>query len=95
MYALQKEFKDQKQIEFLFVSMDKDLDRWKSYISKLPGAALHINANSTEIYKDYMLGGIPHYIIIDAYGNIYRSNAPDPDSNEIRGVLEAAIKQAS
>lgn len=95
MYALQEEFKGQEQIDFLFVSMDKDLDRWKSYISKLPGAALHINANSTEIYKHYMLGGIPHYIIIDANGNIYRSNAPDPDSNEIRAMLEAAMKQAS
>ncbi len=94
MYALQEEFKDQNQIQFLFVSVDKDLDKWKNYISKLPGDGMHINANSSEIYKDYMMGGVPHYIVVDAYGNIYQSKAPAPDSGEIKHMLEEAIKQA-
>ena len=94
MYALQEEFKDQNQIQFLFVSVDKDLDKWKDYISKLPGDGMHINANSSDIYKDYMMGGVPQYIVIDSHGNIYQSNAPAPDSGEIKSLLEEAIKQA-
>jgi len=42
-----------------------------------------------------MLGGIPHYILIDASGNIYKSNAPAPDSPEIKGILKELIKEAS
>ena len=94
MYALQEDFKDQNRIRFLFVSTDKDLDKWQNYISKLPGGGLHVNSNSTGLYTDYMISGIPHYIIVDASGNIYQSNAPDPDSNEIKSILEEAIKLA-
>jgi thiol-disulfide isomerase/thioredoxin len=95
MYALQEEFADQSQIRFLFVSIDKDLDRWRNYLSELPTEALHINAGNTGLYQDYMLGGIPHYILIDASGNIYKSNAPAPDSPEIKGILKELIKEAS
>lgn len=66
--------------------MDKDLHRWKYYISKLPDS-LHINVHGTDLFRDYMIGGIPHYILIDASGNILLSNAPDPDSREIRALL--------
>jgi len=91
MYALQEEFKDHPQITFLFVSVDKDVDKWKKYISKLP-EGLHINASNTTLYMDYMMGGIPHCILIDAAGNIIQSNAPDPDSREIKSMLEEAVK---
>ena len=38
------------------------------------------------------MGGIPHYMILDASGNIFRSNAPDPGSDEIKDLLlEASI----
>ncbi|MEA3479907.1 MAG: TlpA disulfide reductase family protein [Bacteroidota bacterium] len=95
MHALQEEFKNQNLIQFLFVSVDKDLDKWKNYILKLPDGGMHINAYNKGLYQDYMMGGIPHYILIDASGKIIQSNAPDPDSKEIRSVLNEAIKQAA
>ncbi len=95
MYALQKEYKDNPLVKFLFVSIDKDLDKWQKFISKLPADGLHINASGTGLRQDYMMGGVPHYIIIDASGDIYQSKAPGPDSNEIRSLLEEAIKNAS
>ena len=91
-YALQEEFKDQNQIQFLFVSIDKDRDKWKNYISNLPGDGMHINASSSDFHKDYMMGGVPLYIVIDAHGNIYQSKAPAPDSHEIKSILEKAIQ---
>jgi thiol-disulfide isomerase/thioredoxin len=95
MYVLQEEYKDNPLIKFLFVSVDKDLDKWRRYISKLPADGLHINSYNTGLYQDYMIGGVPHYIIIDASGNIYQSKAQGPDSDEIRSLLEEAIKLAS
>jgi len=56
---------------------------------------MHINANSTGLRQDYMIGGAQQYIIIDASGDIYQSKAPGPDSDEIRSLLEEAIKLAS
>ncbi len=95
MYALQKEFKDHPQIKFLFVSIDKDLDEWQKYISKLPANGLHINSYNTGLRQDYLVWGVPSYIIIDASGNIFQSNAPGPGTNEIKSILEEAIKSAS
>ena len=93
MYTLQEEFSEDPDLVFLFVSVDEDLDRWKAYISKLP-AGLHMNAHNSGLYKDYMIGGIPHYMIIDASGDIYLSNAPGPDSREIKNILEELVKGA-
>jgi len=92
MYALQEKFADHSQIRFLFVSIDKDLDKWRNYVSELPAGALHINAGNTGFFQDYMMGGVPHYILIDASGNIIQSNAPAPDSHEIKGMLEELQK---
>jgi len=41
------------------------------------------------------MGGVPHYILIDASGNIYQSNAPGPDSKEIKDMLEELLKQSN
>lgn len=94
MYALQEEFKDQDRIRFLFVSVDRDLEKWRNFLSRFPAGGLHINAGNTGIYQDYQMGGIPHYMIVDASGNIFRSNAPEPDSEEIKDLLLEAMKQA-
>ena len=95
MYALQEEYKDNPLVKFLFVSIDEDLDKWQRFISKFPAGGMHINASSTGLRQDYMIGGAQQYIIIDASGDIYQSKAPGPDSDEIRSLLEEAIKLAS
>lgn len=95
MYALQEEYKDNPLVKFLFVSIDEDLDKWQRYISKFSAGGLHINASSTGLRQDYMMGGAQQYIIIDASGDIYQSKAPGPDSDEIRGLLEEAIENAN
>ncbi len=95
MHALQEEFKDQSLVKFLYVSIDDDLEQWKKYLSEHPTEGMHIHTESSELRKNYMMGGIPHYILIDAAGNIYQSNAPGPDTHEIKGILNELIKDAS
>ena len=95
MYSLQEEYKDNTQIKFLFISIDQDLEKWKKYISKLPDKVLQINSNWSRLQQDYMLQGIPRYILIDPEGNIYNSNAPDPDSDEIKSILEMFSESTS
>jgi thiol-disulfide isomerase/thioredoxin len=95
MYALMEEFRENSQIEFMFVSVDEDLEKWKDYISRLPSGILHINAGGTSIRKDYMIPGVPHYILVDPSGKIYDSNAPDPDTEEIKSLLTNLTKSDS
>ena len=96
MYSLiGEEYKDCSEIQLLFISVDKDLEKWRTYLSKLPAGGIHINSGSSDLYKDYMIQGIPHYIIIDKSGNIYKSNAPNPDSEEIINILKEYSSIAS
>ena len=93
MYALQEALKDQPGIQVLFVSVDKDLDKWKRYVSELQEGGLHINAYHTSLWDDYMMFGVPYYIIIDANGKVFQCRAPAPDSREIMDLLEEARAQ--
>ncbi len=94
MYALQEAFKDRPEVKFLFVSIDNDHEKWQDYISKLPEGILHIQSNNPGFRQEYMIPGVPHCILIDASGKIITSNAPNPDSDEIKGMLEEAIRLA-
>jgi len=95
MYALMEEFRENTQIKFLFVSIDKERDKWINYLSQLPSGILHINASGTRLWEDYMITGVPHYILIDPSGKIYESNAPDPDTEKIRSILTHLTKSDS
>jgi thiol-disulfide isomerase/thioredoxin len=95
MYSLMEELKDFPDLKFLFISVDEDLDKWQTHLSTLPEGGIHLNAESKRLRQDYMIQGIPHYIIIDASGIIYQSNAPDPDTEEIKGILKEIAYKAS
>lgn len=95
MYTLMEEFREFPDIKFLFISVDEDLEKWQKHLSTLPHGGIHLNAESKKLRQDYMIPGIPHYIIIDALGNIYQSNAPDPDTEEIKSILKEIADKAS
>ena len=54
MYDLIERYKDNSAIKFLFISVDKDIEKWQSYLSTLPAGGIHINAESSDLNKDYM-----------------------------------------
>jgi thiol-disulfide isomerase/thioredoxin len=94
MYALKEAFKDRPEVKFLFVSVDKEVEKWQDYISQLPDGIVHIHSDNPGFRQEYMIWGVPHCILIDASGKIISSHAPDPDSDEITAMLEEAIRLA-
>jgi len=84
-----------KNVAFISVSTDKDVNAWKNFISsqEMSGLQLHQSDNLDEsISKLYIVNSIPRFILIDEAGNIVSSDAPRPSSGtEIRGMLDKLL----
>ncbi|GAB3503581.1 hypothetical protein GCM10027442_04700 [Emticicia fontis] len=94
--ALQKKFKANKEIIFLFVSLDKDRNKWKNYLLKHPElTGIHINLLAPELEKtmqNYNVNSVPRYILIDKIGGIISSSADAPSSDKIESTLRNLLK---
>lgn len=95
---LHAKFKDNKDVVFLYVSLDSKVDAWKKAINddKIVGVHLLSQAVSgvdTPIAKAFNISGIPRYVIIDKEGKIFDNDAPRPseDRTELK-IREALMK---
>ncbi|WP_299835672.1 TlpA disulfide reductase family protein [uncultured Tenacibaculum sp.] len=75
-----------KNIEFISISVDKleNKEAWKKAIKEDEMSGLHLFAGATKedfnFTKDYLIKGLPRFILIDPDGKIVTSNAPRPSS---------------
>ena len=77
-----------KNIEFVSLSVDKaaDHDKWKTMIAEKELGGIQVFADKSwesDFVQDYLIKGIPRFIIIDPQGNIVSSNAPRPSSPKL------------
>jgi len=84
-----------KNIQFISVSTDKDVEAWKAFIKKesMSGLQLHQSAvmEKTMSYL-YNVNSIPRFVLIDAAGKIVSVDAPRPSSGEeIRTLLDRVL----
>lgn len=83
----------EKEVTFLYVSIDKDAERWKRAVEE-DGLSwndeniIALNHPEAQIYQDLNLHAIPRYILFDQQGDIIYQNAPSPSSEEIRKILD-------
>lgn len=90
---LEKEFHG-KNIEFVSISIDrmKDHEKWKKMIvdKELKGIQLFADNNwESQFIKDYLIKGIPRFILIDPQGNIINANAPRPSDKKLVETLKS------
>lgn len=90
---LEKEFHN-KNIEFVSISIDqlKDHDKWKKMIvdKELGGMQLFADNNwESRFVQDYMIKGIPRFILVDPEGNIVNANAPRPSDKKLVETLKS------
>ena len=81
-----------KNIEFVSVSIDKeeDHDKWVAMVEEKELGGIQLFADNdwnSQFVQDYMIKGIPRFILVDPQGNIVNSNAARPSSEEIREVF--------
>ena len=92
---LQKKFKNNKDVVFVFISIDQDSKKWKNYLIKHPElTGIHINlseGNIEEVRNLYSIYGIPRYLIIGKDGKILDSSAERPSSDKIEEDLKSLL----
>ena len=68
-------------------------EHWKKTVNekKLGGIQLHAPNASHNFFKDYLVRGIPRYILLDEDGKIISSNAKRPSDNKLKEQLDELI----
>jgi len=96
---LLKRFEQQyhgKNIEFVSINVDaKNLEKkWKETIEEKEMGGVQLFAgdkhHDLEFTKDYLIKGLPRFILIDPDGNIVSANAPYPsDGDKLEEIFDA------
>ena len=90
---IQKKFND-KQVKFLFISVDQDEDSWKKAISlhKIPGIHFRLDKeHSADLLKNLLSKGIPHYMIVGKDGKTMDSEAKRPSDPQLVSDIEKLL----
>ena len=72
--AIYEDFKDNKNVEFLSISIDSDKDAWLAAVKKeaMLWPQLLAPESGREARKTYQFSGIPYIICVSADGTIFR-----------------------
>ncbi|MCU0390397.1 MAG: thioredoxin family protein [Thermoflexibacter sp.] len=93
--------KDNKDLVWLYVSIDSKEENWKKGIEKNKVIGINLWAEGAwkaPICTDYGVNAIPRYFLIDKEGKFYDSTPPRASYNEGKDlikVLEAALGEAN
>lgn len=87
-----------ENIEFVSISVDKqsDRDKWRTMVDKeeLEGVQLLAdNDFKSDFVQDYLINGIPRFILLDTEGNIIKSNAPRPSNPELTKLFDDLLNK--
>ena len=91
---LAEEFKSDS-VEFAYISIDKDKNKWRKKIASLPNgkkAHHYYLGEGTNFAKEMEIQSVPRYILIGKNGQMISSNAPRPRSKEIRELISEYVR---
>jgi thiol-disulfide isomerase/thioredoxin len=83
-----------EEIAFVSVSVDPQKEKWENFLKarELEGYQLYSGKNfESEIISDYMVQGIPRFVMIDPEGKIINVDAPRPSSKETEKIMKKWI----
>ena len=94
---LREKYHNQK-IKFIYLSIDDNLEAWKKaneemFLDEYANSYLLLNAQETTFIKNFKIGSIPQYILINKNGVVSNPNALRPSDNLITKVLEKLISK--
>lgn len=85
-------YKDNKDVQFIGISIDENMDAWKANASKKNPLIKQLHITDQNILVDFYIAGIPHYIVIGKNGEILNKYMPSPNNHEVfKTMLEKAM----
>lgn len=92
--ALKKEY-NEKDIVFIFISGDRDADKWKQAEIKeqLTNSYLAQNYPHSKFFQDLELKSFPRYLMFDTKGQLVHERALGPDSDNIRKFIDELLEK--
>ncbi len=78
-----------KDIEYIFLSIDNQPDKWKQFIAEqeVPNGSHFIEQEKGSVSEAFKIYGIPRYVLIGSDGKIIDAYAPGPGTKEIKELL--------
>ncbi len=88
-------FKDEDDLVFLYVSLDREKEAWKNAVisNEIKGVHLYAGGFDNEVANSYNVKGIPSYFIIDRNGIVFDNNAKRPSNEGLVKDLEKVLEQ--
>lgn len=78
---LERDFSD-KPVKFVSISVDENKSAWQNMVQDQNLSGIQLFANGwSQITKDYLINGIPRFILIDPNGKLINANAARPSGN--------------
>jgi thiol-disulfide isomerase/thioredoxin len=93
---LMEQYEKNDSIVFINISIDQDKLDWEKYIKAkaVKGVNLYSEGGADEsIVERYGIQFIPHYIMIDKEGRIFKNGATHPTDSTTKKQLDALIKE--
>lgn len=87
-----------KEIAFIYLSKDEDIDKWKEAAHKYElndslNSFVINNQNTSRMLDDLQVRSIPRYLLYDKKGRLVHENAPGPGSMETRRLLDKYLSE--
>jgi len=92
---LKKRLADQQDLVFLYVSIDTDLNAWRSAVERNNITGVHFQTPGRErgVPTLYQVKWIPTFFIIGKDGNIFENRPPQPADPNVDEMLLKALAQ--
>ncbi|MBT33929.1 MAG: hypothetical protein CMO01_30060 [Thalassobius sp.] len=93
---LEEAYEENDEVVFLYVSMDRDKEKWQEMVKAKNLSGIHIidvEKDEKSAWQKYLLTGVPQYILIDQSGLIVNENPPIPSSGKVKAEIDKLLKQ--
>lgn len=86
-----------KEIEFVYISTDKDKKKWQSFLQQTPlsGTQLFAGSQARTLSQTFNIRGIPRYVLVDENGIIADSHAKRPSQEKLITDIEKLLQSKS
>lgn len=92
--GLHKQFEGNKDIVFLYISIDDAADKWKQAIAEDKIEGVHLlstGGTESKVAKTFNIRGVPLYMIIDKEGKLFSNDATRPSQPETAETLKKLL----